>query len=321
VRSGGLEREGNAVIVTESQLNLLINLLATVTLFEMMVSIGMGVTFADLIGVARNGRLIGMAALANYVCVPAAAVGLLLLFHADALVAAGFLIAAVCPGAPYGPPFTGMAKGNVARAVGLMTILAGSSALVAPLLLRFLLPLTSGDEKVQVNVVKMVSTLLIAQFLPQCIGLGIRHWCPALADRLKKPANLLSLALNLLTVGLILIVQWEMLMAIPLRGYLGMLALVLVAVGAGGLLGGPGSENRTAMTMATAVRNVGVSLVIVTSSFAGTKAVTAATAFAIFQTIVMALVALGWGRLLAAPTGTTKIEGLVTEGVLHGKHL
>ena len=316
----GAEKEGDAVIVTESQLNLLINLLAAVTLFEMMVSIGRGVTFADLMGVARNGRLIGMAALANYVCVPAAAVGLLLLFHADALIAAGFLIAAVCPGAPYGPPFTGIAKGNVARAVGLMTILAGSSALVAPLLLRFLLPLTSGDEHVQINVVKMVSTLIIAQFLPLCIGLAIRHWRPTLADRLKRPGDRLSLALNLVTFGVILTVQWDMLMGIPLRRYFGMLALVLVALGAGWVLGGPGNENRTAMTMATAVRNVGVSLVIATGSFAGTKTVTAATAFAIFQTVVMALVALGWGRLLAAPTGTTKIAGPVTESVLHGKH-
>jgi hypothetical protein len=76
---------------------------------------------------------------------------------------------------------------------------------------------------------------------------------------------------------------------------------------------------RTAMTMATSVRNVGVSMVIATGSFAGTKTVTAATAFAIFQTIVMALVALGWSQLLAAPPGTTRIEGLVIEGVLHGK--
>jgi BASS family bile acid:Na+ symporter len=318
--------------VSESQLNLLINLLAAITLLEMMVTIGMGVTFADLIGVARNGRLIGMAALANYVCVPAAAVGLLLLFQADPLVAAGFLVAAVCPGAPYGPPFTVIAKGNVARAVGLMAILALSSALLAPLLLHLLLPLMSDDENVRVNVVKMVSTLLIAQFLPLCIGLGIRQWRPALADRLKKPANLLSLALNLLTFGLILGVQWEMLMGIPFRAYLGMLALVLVSLGFGWLLGGPGSENRTAMTMATAVRNVGVSLVIATGSFAGTKAVTAATAFAIFQTIVMALVALSWGRLLAAPTpsplsplppggrGDSGEGGPVTEGVLPGKH-
>ena len=89
-------------------------------------------------------------------------------------------------------------------------------------------------------------------------------------------------------------------MGVPMRGYLGMLVLVLVGVRAGWVLGGPGRANRTAMTMATSVRNVGVSLVIATGSFAGTKAVTAATAFAIFQTLVMGLVALGWGRLMAA---------------------
>ncbi len=50
--------------------------------------------------------------------------------------------------------------------------------------------------------------------------------------------------------------------------------------------------------MATSVRNVGVSLVIVTAAFPGTRAVVAATAFALFQTVVMALIALGWGRLI-----------------------
>lgn len=33
----------------------LINVLVTVTLFEMMVAIGLGVTFADLVGVAKSG--------------------------------------------------------------------------------------------------------------------------------------------------------------------------------------------------------------------------------------------------------------------------
>src|SRR5436309_2404361 len=120
-----------------------ISLLASVTLFELMVTIGLGVTFAEVAGVARNWRLVGKAALANYVCVPAAALGLLLLFRPGSLdpgnfpfIAAGFLIAAVCPGAPYGPPFTGLARGNVVVSVGLMVILAGSSALLAPLLLH-----------------------------------------------------------------------------------------------------------------------------------------------------------------------------------------
>jgi len=71
--------------------------------------------------------------------------------------------------------------------------------------------------------------------------------------------------------------------------------------------------------MATAVCSIRESMVIVTGSFAS-KAMTAVTAFAIFQTIVMALVALGCGGLLTVRTGTTKIDGSVTEGVLPVKH-
>jgi predicted Na+-dependent transporter len=117
----------------------LINLLVTITLVEMMAATGLGVTFGQLAGVAKSWRLVTKAALANYVAVPVVTVGLLLLFGGQPMVAAGFLILAVCPGAPFGPPCTAIAKGNVAVAVGLMVILAGSSALLAPVLLHFLL--------------------------------------------------------------------------------------------------------------------------------------------------------------------------------------
>ena len=53
-----------------------IQILAAVTLFELMVTIGLGVTLAEIGGVARNWRLVSKAALASYVVFPAAAVGL-----------------------------------------------------------------------------------------------------------------------------------------------------------------------------------------------------------------------------------------------------
>jgi bile acid:Na+ symporter, BASS family len=290
--------------MTTEQLNQLINILASITLFEMMVAIGLGVSLRDVLRVATDWRLVAMAALASYVCVPAAAVGLLILFQADPFVAAGFLVAAVCPGAPYGPPFTGMARGNVAVSVGLMVILAASSAMFAPLLMQLLLPLVlqnlpalpQDGRALTMDGGKVVLTLLVAQFLPLCVGLALRQWRPTLADTLKKPANLLSMVLNLVMLGSILYVQFDMLSAIHPRAFVGMLALVFAGVAAGWLLGGSG--NRSAMVMATSVRNVGVSLVIVTAAFPGTQAVVAATAFALFQTIVVALIALGWGRLV-----------------------
>jgi bile acid:Na+ symporter, BASS family len=273
-----------------------INLLAAVTLFEMMATIGLGITVAEVAGVARDWRTVARAGLANYVVVPAAAVALLLAFHAAPLVAAGFLIAAVCPGAPYGPPFTGMAKGNVALAVGLMMILAASSAFLAPLLLRLLMPIVSGDAPVEVDAVKMIATLLGDQLLPLCAGLFIRHRWPALADRLVRPGRVLSLLLNVALLGTILTVQFGTLIAIPLRAFSGMTALVLAGVAAGWLLGGPARADRVAMAMATSVRNVAVTLVIAVASFPGTPAVTAATAFGLFQTVLVALIALAWGR-------------------------
>ena len=245
----------------------------------------------------------GKAALASYVIVPAIAFGLLVAFQADPYVAAGFLIAAVCPGAPYGPPLTGIARGNVPLAVGLMVILAGSSALVAPLLLQLLIPwvlaylppLPASSPPLAIDGRRILTTLIVGQFVPLCAALAVRWWKPEWAAWLKRPADRLSMILNVLTLGLILYSQFDMLIGVPLRGYAGMLILVLASASTGWLLARPGA--RTAMVMATSVRNVGVGLVIVTATFAGTRAVAAATAFAIFQTLLMVFIALMWGRL------------------------
>jgi BASS family bile acid:Na+ symporter len=277
-----------------------INLLAALTLIEMMVTIGLGVTFGDVLDVARNRGVVVRAALANYVVVPAVAVALLLLFRTQPLVAAGFLIAAVCPGAPYGPPFTAMAKGQVVLSVGLMVILAASSAVIAPLLLQVLLPLVTGSQPLNVNVVKLVATLAVSQLLPLCVGLFLRQRRPALADKLKGPFIAVSKVLNLLLIGVILVVQFRMLVGIRPIAYVGMLALVGATFLAGWLVAGWDKQIRKSLAITTSVRNVGVSLVIVTGSFPGTPAISASTAYALFQTVVMALVAIAWGRLTAA---------------------
>src|SRR5438552_1317044 len=266
----------------------------------MMVTIGLGVTLSDVLRVARSWSLVARAVFANYILVPASAVVLLLLFRANPLVAAGFLVAAACPGAPYGPPLTAMAKGNVPVSVGLMIILAGTSAIFAPLLLSLLLPLVAGDTPLKISVVKMVSTLLGAQLLPLCLGVLVRRQYPALADRLRGRAGVLSAVLNFLTLAVILFVQFRVLAEIRLISYVGMLSLLLATTVAGALASRRMSEERKSMVISTAVRNVGVGLVVVTGSFPGTAAITSVTCYALFQTIVMVLVALAWGRLTPA---------------------
>ncbi len=274
----------------------LINVLVTVTLIEMMAATGLGVTFGDLAHVARDWRLVVRAALANYVLVPAATVGLLFLFGAQPMVAAGFLILAACPGAPYGPPFTRIARGNVAVAVGLMVLLAASSAVLAPVLLHLLLPLVAGGEPLKVSATAMLGTLLATQLLPLGVGVAVRQWRPRVADRLQGPANLLSKVLNLLALGFILVAQFHLLTEVPPRAYVGMLALLIACWAAGWLLGGSNAAQRRSLTLTTALRNVGVGLVIATGAFAGTAAVTATLVYGLFEMIGSLLLALEWSR-------------------------
>jgi BASS family bile acid:Na+ symporter len=242
--------------------------------------------------------------LANYVCVPAATIGLLLVFNAHPLVATGFLILAVCPGAPYGPPFTTIAKGNVSVAVGLMVLLAGSSAVIAPLLLRCLLPLISKDGSVDIDMLKIVTTLFAMQLLPLSAGMALRHWCPQLAQRLQAPANQLSKILNLVTVSLIIVAQFHLLIEIQLRSFGGMFVLLLVSWTSGWLLGGRNVEIRKAVAVTTSLRNVAVGLVVAAGSFAGTPALTSVVSYGLISllgTLALSLL-LGSAKSHVRPT-------------------
>jgi len=130
-----------------------------------------------------------------------------------------------------------------------------------------------------------------------------------------KPATQLSKLLNLALLAIVLAFQFQMLLGISAKGFAGMLVLVGAGVASGWLLGGPRGDTRTAMAMATAVRNVGVSLVIATKTFPGTPAVTAATIFAIFQTVLMAVVAHAWGRLASASAGAARAPATIPQDV------
>jgi BASS family bile acid:Na+ symporter len=262
----------------------------------MMVLTGLRVTFGELGQVVGNLRLVARAAVANYVLVPVLAVLLLVVFDAAPMVGAGFLVLAVCPGAPFGPLFAGIARANVPEAVGLMVILAGSSAIVSPLLLTALMPWLAGGSVARIDLAGMVGALLVTQLLPLLVGLLVRHWRPQLADRLAGPLELISKVLNLGVVGLILASQFQMLADIRLRGFAGMLLLLAGSLLIGWLAGGSKRDSRKTMALTTALRNVGVGLVIVTGNFAGTPAVSAALAYGIVEVLGSLLVALWWRR-------------------------
>ncbi len=277
-------------------LNQLINGLVSIALVEMMLTIGVSATWNELVGVAKNWRLMLGVLVANYIFVPAATLGLLQFFHARPLPAAGFLILAACPGAPYGPLITAFAKGNLPLAVGLMAVLAATSAVLAPVLLQFLIPLVARQEPVRVESVKLLQTLVITQLAPLGCGILLRQCLPNVVIRVQAWGNRIGLLLNLLAVGLVLATQSALFSAVPLRALAGMAALLIVCLTIGWKMGGKTPEHRKTVALVTALRNVGLGLVIATSAFPGTAAVTAVLAYGLFEITGAFLLAAWWRR-------------------------
>jgi BASS family bile acid:Na+ symporter len=257
------------------------NLLIVAALMAVMLSMGLKVEFAEVVAAARRTRLVLLALLANFVLVPLVTVGLLYWIGATPMVSAGFLILAVCPGAPVGPPFTAIARGSVSCAIGLMVILAGLSAILAPALLTALLARLSPAGDLHIDSLAIVRTLLLSQMLPLGIGLAIHHWAPRLTQWIDKPVGLLANLLLVVGVGLILATQYQTLSAVRLRGWGGMLLLLAASLVIGWICGGPARATRKALALTTAIRNAAVGLVIVSTNFAGTPAVTAVVAYAL----------------------------------------
>lgn len=274
----------------------LVNVLIPLTLVVMMLRIAIDVAIAEVISTAGNLRLVTWGLLANYVCVPALTVALSLALHVKPIVSVAFLILAVCPGAPFAPPLTSLAKGNVEVSVGLMVILAASSAILAPLLLRILLRFMSGGESLHVDALKMVKTLLAGQLLPLSAGLAVRVWGPNFADKLKKPCGILNNALLSITFLLVLAVYYRILLETRLIAFAAMLVLSLASLAVGWVSGGRDSGTRKAVALTTSFRNAGVGMVIAAGSFSGTPVLSAVVAYTLVSTIGTVVPALWWGK-------------------------
>jgi BASS family bile acid:Na+ symporter len=238
-----------------------------------------------------------LALVANFLVVPAVTVVLLYLFAASPMVAAGFLILAVCPGAQVGPPFATLAKGDVPAAVGMMVVLAGASAFLSPAILYLLLPRLFPDSELQVDYLAIVLTLLLTQILPLATGIVAQGRAPRFSAWANKPLALIANVLLLVVVLLVLINQFDTLAEIRLRGWLGMLLLLGASLAVGWFCGGPARTTRKSLAVTTAARNAGVGLVIVANNFAGTAAATAVVAYALVSILGSLGCALAFGAL------------------------
>ena len=156
-----------------------------------------------------------------------------------------------------------VARGDQARAVGLLVVLTSLTVVYQPLVLPMLLP------GLDVSPMPVARALVLTVLLPLVLGLLLKARWPALAGRLRPAlARLGNISAALSCFILLPLVYRDALMDVVLNGGLLVLLLYLpLAVGAGWWLGGPEADKRRLLALCCGQGSMGAAFVIAAQNF------------------------------------------------------
>jgi BASS family bile acid:Na+ symporter len=235
---------------------------ALVFFITSMSGIGLGLTIREIVTPLGNARLVASALIVDFIFVPMLAVLTARLLRLDEPFALGLLLLGLAAGAPFMPKIVAVAKGDVARSVGLMVLLMGSTTIILPVALPLLI------EGVQIDPWKIARFLIVLLLLPLVAGLVVKARAEAIAARVRPVLERISSVALLVMLGLIVTLNFQAVLRVFGTGAIAAAAIfgVLSAL-AGWMFGGRDPSQRTVLALATALRNIPAALVVSVQNF------------------------------------------------------
>ncbi len=233
------------------------DLIVLVFVVSSISSVGLSLSWQQIVVPLRQIRLVVLSLLVNFVVVPIFAVAIARGLALNEPQAVGLILLGAAAGAPFLPKLIETARGDVALSVALMVVLMVGSLICLPLSLPYMLP------GVSVNSLKIARSLLVTMILPLGLGLVLKRCYPAWADRLRVPLNAISQLALVVALLLICVDQFSGLQqliaswAIP-----ACVALLVLSFGLGYVVGGRAKGSRQVIGFGTAARNIPAALLI-----------------------------------------------------------
>lgn len=251
---------------------LLIYLFITLAMF----CIGLHASLRDFGALLRDRAHTARAVFANVVVPPLIAALLIAIFQTTESVATVLFLLALAPGGINAVQFSTKAPGQLALAGELLFLLSIIGLVTAPVAAWMILP---GGASVGVPAGELTFRILGLVAAPLMIGMAVRATSPALAERLYKPAMLVSTISFVASVVLSLSQRQDALALLGSSAVLTMLLFVLALMATGWLAGGPETDRRQVLAVATNLRNVGLVYVLVEGCCEGGERTSAVLGF------------------------------------------
>lgn len=236
---------------------------AQITLFLLMLSLGLKEGVGNLTLLWRQPWLLIRCLIASFILVPLAAIAIDLLFPLDPEVRLGMGAMAICPGAPllYRKLSTLNADPTLAGSFQVTTSLF--AIVVVPTLIVLIDVFYLNNNVTPVGVLLIGKQIATAQFIPILLGLAIYQWLPNLGNNVLEPLEKISLFLLLGLLVIVLILTIPQILQIGVVTIAAIILFVAAMIAIGHYMGGRDPETRISIALANSSRNAGLALVLV----------------------------------------------------------
>lgn len=225
-----------------------------------MLCIGMSATLSDMLALLRERSRVTRAIIANIVIPPVVAFTLVSLLSMNDAAATVLILLAFAPGGINAVQFSTKSPGQLAAAGELLFLLSIIGLVTAPVAAGWLLP---SDAAINIPIGQLAFRVVALIAIPLAFGIAIRASAPGVAEKIFKPAMLISTLAFIASVLLSLSVRQDALGELGKGTAIVMLGFILILLATGWILGGPNPGYRQVLGTTTNLRNVGLVYVLV----------------------------------------------------------
>ena len=190
--------------------SVLTDYLLPLSLFIIMLGMGMSLVMADFKRVVVFPKAVVLGLVGQIMVLPLIAFALVKWLTVEPLIAVGVMLIAACPGGSSSNLISHLAKGDTALSISLTAISSLITVVTIPLIVGLSMEyFLVADQAIHLPVVKTIVTLIAITLLPVGLGMLVRNKFPEFAIRQESKVNLISGLFLAFLVLLILLQQTQ----------------------------------------------------------------------------------------------------------------
>lgn len=268
----------------ELSLAQIVGLALKLCILSSIFALGLKAAWADAASLLYRPRLLMRSLFAMYVLTPLTAMLLVLAFPAHQAVEIAVLLMAISAGAPPLPKKFLKLSVNPPYVYSLAVIASLLAIVSVPVSLAIVAAFV--DRPASVPATAVAYTIATVFLAPLLAGMVVRRLWPALAERISDP--IIGTA-NIILLGLILFIGATNFSAIfgavDPSGFALIVVMTFAALAIGHVLGGPDSNDRTALAVACASRFPALVLLIASLNYPAARPLPVVAAYLLFSNL------------------------------------